>query len=610
MRLLAVPFLAAFAFVPSCSSKGPVVTGDAGAGGEPGGRCDVRVASESPTAAFFADVSAASGIQVGNFVSAPPTAIPINDHSRLTTTDIDGDGYDDIVMSSLFPNPQKGIPFEHLVFLSNHDGTFRDASDGSGLRAVQAGVLAFADVDNDGDQDCFAGLDIDLPSETSALYLNDGRGVFTKKAASGLEVATNPGNAAFADFNGDGKLDVFMGNGQSSLAVRNQVFFGNGDGTFRNVSASALVGKAPAQPSNGLVACDYDNDGDLDVFVSTYGVSILQGWNQLWENDGMGTFTNVAEARGFHAQATGNYWTSKAGKGLSSEPVDAKKITGSNGFGIDCQDINGDGLADILLATISHADDRDLSTTWSDPSQLLINQGQDQGFAFRNEYLSRGLPFNEGDVDAAAIDFDNDGRVDVSFARTDKYEGNYASDAQRGWLGLFRQLPNGNFEDTLFANGINVMGSKIMKGAQNIAWFDMDHDGDADLVVGGRDQGGGRPNYLFRNDLGHKNGWLSVKLVGDGVSVNRDAIGAKVTLRVGDQVFVRERKSSRGTYNSNDGTWLTFGVGTAGCETGKTTATMEVRWPNGKLETYASKDVQLERFATITYGKKPVYTER
>ena len=83
-------------------------------------------------------------------------------------------------MHSLYPNPRGGIPFEHLVFLNQRDGTFRDASVESGLKDVQAGFFAFGDVDNDGDQDVFAGLDIQLPNQSSAIYLNDGNGRFTK----------------------------------------------------------------------------------------------------------------------------------------------------------------------------------------------------------------------------------------------------------------------------------------------------------------------------------------------------------------------------------------------------------------------------------------------
>ena len=111
-------------------------------------------------------------------------------------------------------------------------------------------------------------------------------------------------------------------------------------------------------------------------------------------------------------------------------------------------------------------------------------------------------------------------------------------------------------------------------------------------MVPGRDQGGGRPNFLFRNKMGSKNAWLAVRLVGDGKTVNRDAIGAKVTVEVAGMKIVREVKSSRGTYNSADSRALLFGLADATCP-----ATITVRWPSGKTESY--KDVALRRYITI-----------
>ncbi len=119
---------------------------------------------------------------------------------------------------------------------------------------------------------------------------------------------------------------------------------------------------------------------------------------------------------------------------------------GSNGFGIDCQDIDGDGHMDIWLATISHPVDGDFSRQWSDPSQLLLNQGPGAAFAFKNVFLDRGLPFNEGDIDAATMDFDNDGLIDLSVTRDNKYEPGYTGVDQKAWFGLFHQLGDGSFE--------------------------------------------------------------------------------------------------------------------------------------------------------------------
>jgi hypothetical protein len=137
---------------------------------------------------------------------------------------------------------------------------------------------------------------------------------------------------------------------------------------------------------------------------------------------------------------------------------------------------------------------------------------------------------------------------------------------------------------------------KRMKGAQNHAWSDIDHDGAPDLLVGGRDQGGGRPNFLFRNKIGSKNAWLAIRLRGDGKLVNRDALGAKVTVEVAGMRVIRELKSSRGTYNSADSRALLFGLADASCP-----ATITVRWPSGKLDTF--RDVALRRYLTIDQEK-------
>lgn len=564
---------------------------------------------------FFKENSEKSGLQKNNFVVNPPAPIPINDHSRLAFVDINGDGWDDAVMHSLFPNAQKGIPMEHLIFLNNKDGTFRDASVESGLKDVQAGFLVFGDVDNDGDEDCFAGLDIDLPGKTSQLLLNDGNGRFTPKADSGLATKNHPGNAVFADFDGDAKLDIFLGNGQTSMAEPDELYFGNGDGTFRDGKAN-LVSGSPAQPTNGLVTCDYDNDGDLDIFVATYGVSARRGWNHLWENDGTGTFTNVAKDRGFHALATGNYFNAKSGNGRTEEPSTNGNVYGSNAFGIDCGDFDNDGRMDIYLAAISHADGSDASRLWSDPSQLLRNEGAENGFHFTNEFLDRGLPFNEGDIDAAMIDYDNDGRLDLAVTRDDKYEGNFSNPEQKAWFGLYHQERDRRFTSVGIGPGINDVPadggpSKRMKKGQNLSFSDVDHDGDLDLLVGGRDTGGGRPNFFFENTLGQNNSWIALRVLGDGKEINRDAFGTRVTITYGKTQVIREKKSSRGTYDSLDGSTLLFGLGDGGedvgsapsgaCVNGHNTATMTVRWPNGKTDVFTKDALALGKYLTIRY---------
>jgi len=565
--------------------------------------CDPREAF-TPSTNFFTDISVESGIQVGNFDTDPPEGMVINDHSRLAFADINGDGFDDIVMHSLYPNAQNDVPFEHLVFLNNGDGTFTDHTDASGLRSVQAGFFAFADVDNDGDQDLFAGLDLpNLGSHRSAIYSNDGMGVFTAAQDSGVAVA-NPtaATAAFADFDSDGSVDLFVGNGHTSYGMVDQLFWGAGDGTFSQ-DTSALI-NPPAQPTNGSVTCDFDNDGDMDIFVGSYGVSVGNGHNQLWQNNG-GQFTNVAVAAGVAALSTGNPWSESADFGEADEPNSSSTDwIGSNTFGVDCADVNNDGHLDLLAAAISHPSSSDPSRIWSDPTALYLNNGDG---TFRVPEDNSGIPFNEGDIDAGLIDFDNDGLLDVSITRDPKYEANYDGAEQYGWFGLLWANSSGEYQSVGLQSGINIdletgtdAGKKRqMKGGQNHAWSDIDHDGDMDLLVGGRDQGGGRPNFLYTNELGHQNRWVAIRLIGDGNAVSTDAFGARIRYQWEDEVILREQHGSRGTYNSEDSRWMHIGLADRSCD-----ADIDVVWPNGETVSLDWEAIGDTRFVTITYPNR------
>jgi enediyne biosynthesis protein E4 len=570
-----------------------------------GGPSDPACEPRSPVAVesgFFVDVSEASGIQLGNYDETPVEGTAINDHSRLAFADIDGDGFDDVVMHSLYPNALADVPLEHLVFRNRGDGTFEDMSDASGLRDVQAGFFAFGDVDDDGDQDVFTGVDIpDYPNDGNAIWLNDGTGHFAAVADAGVSTGSDSAaNATFADFDGDGVLDLFVGFGGTALAVTDRLYAGNGDGTFVDQTA-ALQGAAFGQPANGSITCDYDDDVDLDVFVSNYGVSIGLGHNHLWRNDGAGLFTEVGLQTGFAALLTGNYWLSATRMGTAPEPgVELADAVGSNGFGIDCGDVDNDGDLDVLATAISHPVAGDYLRTWSDPSALLVNGGSATEFAFTNVWLDVGLPFNEGDIDGALVDFDNDSRLDISLSRESKYESGYDDPEQHGWFGLAHQDDDGLFTSVGLQSGINDSRAAFarMKGAQNHAWSDVDHDGDLDLLVGGRDQGGGRPNFLFRNELGHDNRWLAVRVIGDGDLVTRDAFGTRVVLAspTDERVLVREKKSSRGTYNSEDTRVLHFGLGDFPCD-----YALDVRWPDGATASFPAEQLGENRYVEIRY---------
>jgi hypothetical protein len=573
-----------------------------------------------PGEGFFADVSVEAGIKPAQ----PETGHRA--HPRVAFADLNDDGFDDIVAHNMYPSVRNGTErFEHLVYLNRGDGTFADHSDASGLRDVQASFFAFGDVDNDGDTDVFAGLDIhDHPdgAETHKLLLNRGEGVFEVKANSGVERPVGmasgvplyaAGNAVFADFDGDADLDLFVGNGNTGSVgylVRNQYFVGGGDGTFTEATAS--LGGNRATLANGSMACDFDDDADLDIFVAVYGVSNGGAQNFLFVNDGSGRFADQAVGRGVASLPGGNYWRADLEHGRMKEPGKGPgEYIGGNGFGVDCPDIDNDGRIDILMAAISHPtefppgyngwlqeeiDQLNYSRRWSDPSQILRNLGPDGEWAFENEWLDRGLPYNEGDIDAASADFDNDGRLDIAVSRDKKYEAGYNTYDQLGWLGLYHQQPDGRFTALGAASGINVAtdpsGKQRMRGSGVVNWSDIDHDGDLDLLVGGGPDA--TSGHLFRNDIGSRNDWLGVRVEGDGASVNRDGVGTRVTVRRGSTRLTREVKASRGTYNAADSRDALFGLGDMPCD-----FVLEVRWPGGQEHVYDAAIVGRNRYVTV-----------
>ena len=320
----------------------------------------------------------------------------------------------------------------------------------------------------------------------------------------------------------------------------------------------------------------------------------------------------MAAEVGFASLATGNPWLVQHGKldGVEPKPAASGPI-GCNGFGLDCGDVDRDGRMDVFLTAISHPNAGAHTRAWSDPSQILLNREVDGAVRFVDESSARGLPFNEGDVDGALVDYDNDGLLDLSISRDKKYERAYETIEQKAWFGLLHQEADGTFTSVGTQSGINAIrepdlrGGKDllrMKNAQNHAWSDIDGDGDLDLLVGGRDTGGGRPNFLFRNEVGARAAWLRIRVAGDGEALDRDAIGTRVSLSFeGGPTLLREVKSSRGMHNSMDTRWLHFGLG----ERDEGFA-LSVRWTDGTEVGLAVEDVEPGRSYDLHYPDRLV----
>ena len=232
-----------------------------------------RFASEAPQARFE-DVALSSGVDIRTRAGG------------TVVEDVDGDGDLDLVMTSL-------DPCEPVRYYRNRgDGYFDDGAAAAGLSGQTGGLnLTQTDYDNDGRIDLFIhrGGWEGTPSRNSLLHQNaDGTFTDVTQAAGLLDGPSHrTHSAAWADYDNDGWLDLFEGHEDSPSAL----FHNERDGTFRNVAAAAGVARVAI--TKGAAWGDYDGDGRHDLYVSNFASR-----NFLYRNHGDGTFEEVAERLG------------------------------------------------------------------------------------------------------------------------------------------------------------------------------------------------------------------------------------------------------------------------------------------------------------------------
>jgi len=329
--------------------------------------------------------------------------------------DYDGDGAVDLLVTNFGPN---------VLYRNRGDGTFEDATAKAGVAGgtVWHAGAAFGDYDGDGDLDLFVPgyLDFDAVKPEfktceykgltvhacgplgyrgapDALYRNRGDGTF-EDVTEAAGVADKPlyfgFQAVFEDFDNDGRPDLFVGNDSNP----NYLYRNRGNGTFEEVGAAAGVAfsaDGKEMSSMGVAVADYDGDGWMDIFVTTFSDDNYI----LFHNDGKGLFSDVSY---------------EAGVGEATVPF--------LGWGALFFDQDNDGLPDLFCANghvYPEVDggkaDAGRRETYRQPLQLFRNRG---GGRFEEDRAARALG-NHPARGAAAGDFDNDGRVDVAVSMMD-----------------------------------------------------------------------------------------------------------------------------------------------------------------------------------------------
>ena len=483
------------------------------------------------------------------------------------------------------------------------------------LPETMGGGCAFFDYDADGKPDILFVNSTYWPSHqpegtnppTMALYHNEGGGAFRDvTAGSGLDVSFYGMGVAVGDYDNDGLPDVFI-----TAVGGNQLFHNEGFGKFKRVTRQAGVGGSPSGWSTSAAWIDYDNDGDLDLFVCNYirwspeidlqinyqlaGIGRAYGppmnfagsFPSLYRNDGHGQFTDVsAQSRlEIKNQATGL----PLGKSLGVAPVDLdndgwidlivandtvqnfifhnerngtfKEIGALTGAALDSFG-KARGAMGIDAARIQENNRLAISIGNFANEMTAFYVSQQDPLTFTDEAIARGIgaasrPFLTFGVFFFDYDLDGwldlltaNGHIEEEIAKT-QHGQRYAQPAQLYWNGAGSREPMGFVPVPPGKAGEDLFKPMVGRGS---AFADIDGDGDLDLLL---TQINGPP-MLLRNDQKLNHHWVRFKLV--GTRCNRDAIGAWIKVRAGQRILWRQVMPARG-YLSQSELPVTIGLG-------------------------------------------------
>jgi len=468
--------------------------------------------------------------------------------------DVDGDGDLDVVFSTV--DPCKPLRYHR----NRGDGRFELVTDAAGLADQLGGInLVQADFDNDGRLDVFVMRGgWQRPIRDSLLRQNPDGTFGDVTRAAGLDLAHRTQSAAWADYDGDGWLDLYVGHEDApSRLYRNR-----GYGTFGDVSEAAGVARAAF--TKAVAWGDYDDDGRPDLYVSNFGEP-----NFLYHNEGSGRFRDVAREAG----------------------VDGPLMSFPAWF----WDYDNDGRLDLFVASFVNS----VSEVARDylrlpPRAETMRLYRNVGGRFEDVTRAVGLDHVAPAMGANFGDLDNDGWLDV-----------HVGTGAPSYAALMPSRTFRNREGRSFADVTTATGTGHLQKGHGVAFADLDEDGDEDLVanIGGFVAGDVFNRVVFENP-GHGNDFVRLRLT--GVRANRSAIGAKLTLEVetggGGRRRIHRVVGSGGSFGASP-LLQNVGLGRAG-----RVVSLEVRWP-GSGTRQVFRDLPAGRVLELREGQTG-WTER
>jgi len=524
----------------------------------------------------FTDITAQAGIHFKHNSGAfGQKYLPETMGSGVCVLDYDNDGWQDILLVNSMDWPGHASRKSYSALYHNErNGSFKDVTKEAGLGVEMYGLgCAVGDYDNDGREDIYI-----TALDGNHLFHNEGNGRFVDVTrTAGVRGGGFSTGAVWFDYDNDGKLDLFVSHyvawsiasdqacqldGKNKSYCTPELYRGQsgtlyhnlGNGKFEDVTRKAGL-YDPSSKSLGIALLDFDNDGWIDLFVANDTQP-----NKLYRNNHNGTFTESALSSGVAF--------SDAGKARA-------------GMGADAADYDLSGRQGLLIGNFAN---ESLALYHNDGSGLFSEQSVAAGIASPS---ARSLTFG-----AFFFDYDLDGLPDIFAAN-----GHVADDISviqptihyAEPLLLFRNRGNGKFEDMSQKVGSALQQPIVARGA---AYGDFDNDGDLDVIVS-TNNGFAK---LLRNDNGNQNDMLRVKVI--GTHSNRDGIGAKVTVVLGNGARLSQMVKGGSSYLSQSELPLTFGLGMPG---ENRIATLQIVWPSGKKESF--NDIKPDQTLTLQEGK-------